>query len=137
MPSSTEKEAGRSQYFNLDSKFDSPEAIGTEAKLIEYFRDELKSPEKELFIVISAEVGRTESWKRNNSIPNEGTSAATTATTSGNLNLNLADVLSKEERKGSNDSGVLPDLKDINIVDLNKEEIMRRQSSGVWSDYNI
>jgi hypothetical protein len=22
-------------------------------------------------------------------------------------------------------------------VDLNKEEIMRRQSSGVWSDYNI
>lgn len=105
---------------------------------------ELKSPEKELFIVISAEVGRSESWKRGNSIPNEAsslstTSAGATRSSGTSLTLNLAEVLEgKEERKGSNDSGVvelLPDLKDINVVDLDKEDLMRRQSSGVWSDF--
>lgn len=52
IPSPTEKEAGRHQYYNLDSKFDNPEAIGTDAKLIEYFRDELKSPEKVQIVIV-------------------------------------------------------------------------------------
>jgi hypothetical protein len=129
IPSPTEIESGRSQYFNLDSKFETPDAIGTETKLIEYFRQELKSPEKELFIVISAEVGRSESWKRKHSIPNEGPSVSRHASL-------RADILEKEERKGSTDSGVgVLDLRDINVVDLDKEDLMRRQSSGVWSDY--
>lgn len=83
--------------------------------------------EKELFIVISAEVARLESWKHCNS----------TADHQGGCSSSGTDT-AKCERKGSTDSGVvelLPELKDINVVDLDKEDLMRRQSSGVWSDF--
>lgn len=94
--------------------------------------------------MISAEVGRTESWKRNNSlVPNEGSSSTTPLPSLGNFGVHLSEPSDKEERKGSTDSGVVETLEsmdmtvnsDINVVDLDKEDLMRRQSSGVWSDF--
>ncbi|ODN01863.1 Josephin-like protein, partial [Orchesella cincta] len=142
LPSITERDAGRNNYYNLDSKFDKPESIGTTDNLVEYLRGELKSPEKELFLVVTEDVGRVETWRKN-------PPPCTSATASG-ANANLLPVPTSSDgpdasagsgnnRRTSNDSGVvdlLPDLKDINVVDLNKEDLMRRQSSGVWSDMN-
>lgn len=152
LPSITEKEAGRSNYYNLDSKFDKPESIGSTENLIEYLRSELKSPEKELFLVVIEDVGRLQTWRKHPPLhPDEvnttssteaGTSASAPSTGSTHL-LPLpgegvdASAGSGTNRRTSNDSGVvdlLPDLRDINVVDLNKEDLMRRQSSGVWSD---
>lgn len=39
LPSATEREDGKSNYYNLDSKFDSPETIGSVQRLIEYLRE--------------------------------------------------------------------------------------------------
>ncbi|CAL8123479.1 unnamed protein product [Orchesella dallaii] len=139
LPSITERDAGRNNYYNLDSKFDKPESIGITDNLIDYLRGELKSPEKELFLVVTEDVGRIETWRKN---PPPCTSATSGANllpvpTSGECSGSDASAGSGNNRRTSNDSGVvdlLPDLKDINVVDLNKEDLMRRQSSGVWSD---
>jgi hypothetical protein len=127
LPSVSERDGGRSNYYNLDSKFDTPESIGGEDRLVEYFREELKSNEKELFIVVSSEVSRLGLWKLSAAQNEPGSSSSSGA-----------DAAPKSDRKGSTDSGVvelLPDLRDINVVDLDKEDMMRRQSSGVWSDF--
>lgn len=153
LPSPTEKDAGRSNYQNLDSKFDKPESIGSTDNLIEYLRSELKSPEKELFLVVTEDIGRLETWRRNPPPP-PSLSSTVGATISGSVASGSSSHLlpvpttsgesgpdaaagSGNNRRTSNDSGVvdlLPDLRDINVVDLNKEDLMRRQSSGVWSD---
>ena len=52
----------RGTYYNLDSKLDTPEMIGKDSQLINYFRNELLSREKELFIVVTQEVERTRGW---------------------------------------------------------------------------
>jgi len=131
LPNSYQKENGSSQYYNLDSKFDCPETIGNEAKLLEYLREELKSPEKELFLVITNEVGRTEAWRKHPNIGHtKGNSIGEGASS--------AFATNSTTRKTSNDSGVVEllgvEFKDINVVDLDKDEMLRRQSSGVWSD---
>jgi len=141
LPSPVERDAGRSQFYNLDSKFDAPEAIGDEGKLVEFLREELKSAEKELFIIVTSEVGRNESWKKQTTAVPPPSSTTTTTNPPGTLGIpnSHLEALTKEERKGSADSGVvemLPDLRDMNVVDLDKEDLLRRQSSGVWSDYN-
>jgi len=127
LPSIAEQDSGRSNYYNLDSKFDAPESIGGEGQLVDYFREELKSPEKELFIVVTAEVSHLGLWKKG-VVPNQSEAPSTAG----------SEMVMKADRKYSSDSGVvelLPDLKDINVVDLDKEDMMRRQSSGVWSDF--
>lgn len=104
----------------MDSKFDLPDAIGSEAELVAYLREELGSPEKELFLVVKAEVGVVGSWRNGQ-----------------DQELLACPHPQQEERKGSADSGVvesLPDLRDLNLVDLDMEDLLRRQSSGVWSD---
>ena len=47
----------------MDSKADRSKLIGNENKLREYLDIQLKSKEKELFIIVSKEVLETESWK--------------------------------------------------------------------------
>lgn len=50
------------QFWNLDSKFDSPVLIGNDDKLYEYMRNQFSSNDKELFIVVSKEIEDDESW---------------------------------------------------------------------------
>jgi len=49
-------------FFNLDSKLNSPSLIGNKLDFIEFLKDELESKEKQLFIVVSADVEREGSW---------------------------------------------------------------------------
>lgn len=49
-------------YYNLDSKFDSPQTIGNETDLINYLREQLDSKNKELFIIVPEEVEKNKSW---------------------------------------------------------------------------
>ncbi|XP_064477896.1 josephin-1-like isoform X2 [Ornithodoros turicata] len=46
-------------FYNLDSKLDSPIAIGKGAELLRYLRDQVKCKDREIFIVVTQEVGRT------------------------------------------------------------------------------
>ncbi|KAL7631293.1 UNVERIFIED_CONTAM: hypothetical protein RMT77_018404 [Armadillidium vulgare] len=52
----------RGMYYNLDSKLDAPQLIGKEEDLMKYLQDELKSKDKELFIVVTQEVEQDRSW---------------------------------------------------------------------------
>ncbi|KAF2367872.1 Josephin domain [Trinorchestia longiramus] len=49
-------------YYNLDSKLDSPVCIGQTTALMDWLREQLSSPEKELFVVASQEVEKDRSW---------------------------------------------------------------------------
>jgi len=130
-------------YYNLDSKLDAPQLIGKvnlvqvsrdvhlkrkriflatsfycssfqAPALITFFREELQSREKELFLVINQETSRTQAWNAANNThltipdPAKGTILASPS--------NI--------RKESADSGVVELLDkepDLNIVDLDKE----------------
>lgn len=54
------------EYWNLDSKLNGPERIGTEADMQSYLSNQLKSNDKELFVIVSSEIEKTKSWLRNN-----------------------------------------------------------------------
>lgn len=50
-------------YYNLDSKLDSPELIGKGEDVIMYLRNQLENKEKELFVIIPLEAGRSQVWQ--------------------------------------------------------------------------
>lgn len=54
-------------YYNLDSKLDSPELIGSDEDLLNYLKLELECKEKELLLVVSPEVERDGTWRRETS----------------------------------------------------------------------
>lgn len=55
------------QYYNLDSKLDSPVCLGNETAMLTYLRTQLESNDKELFLVVQNEVEKTQSWLKESS----------------------------------------------------------------------
>ena len=51
-----------SHYYNLDSKLDSPERIGGADEVVRYLRQQVRSAEKELLLVVSTEVAQDGTW---------------------------------------------------------------------------
>ena len=49
-------------YYNLDSKLEAPEVIGGRSELVEYLREQVKSNEKELLLVVSTEIAQAGTW---------------------------------------------------------------------------
>lgn len=45
-------------FFNLDSKLDVPVCIGGEEDVIKFLRDQAKSKEREIFIVVRQDIGK-------------------------------------------------------------------------------
>lgn len=52
------------EYWNLDSKLNSPEKIGNEHDLQSYLSNQLKSNDKELFVVVDSEIEKSKNWLR-------------------------------------------------------------------------
>lgn len=52
-------------FWNLDSKLDAPECIGTECDLLSYLNTQLKSNDKELFIIVSSDAEKQKLWLKN------------------------------------------------------------------------
>ena len=50
-------------WYNLDSKIKTPEEIGEDEEFYKYIQNELESGTKELFIVMTDDVCKDESWK--------------------------------------------------------------------------
>lgn len=51
-------------YYNMDSKLDGPLPIGKQNELLIYLREQLKSKDKELFVVMTLEVERSQAWRK-------------------------------------------------------------------------
>ncbi|KAI4460377.1 josephin 1 2 [Holotrichia oblita] len=49
-------------YYNLDSKLDSPCIIGRHLNVIEYLKEELESKDKQLFLVIEEDRSESQDW---------------------------------------------------------------------------
>ncbi|KAJ8941227.1 hypothetical protein NQ318_015659 [Aromia moschata] len=49
-------------FYNLDSKLDFPQVIGMERGLLNYLREELDCKDKELFLVVTNDVEKNQSW---------------------------------------------------------------------------
>ncbi|KPJ00152.1 Josephin-like protein [Papilio xuthus] len=49
-------------FYNLDSKLDTPTLIGRSTDLIAYLKEQLQCKEKELFVVVSKEVEEKQLW---------------------------------------------------------------------------
>ncbi|KAL4714083.1 hypothetical protein ACJJTC_008437 [Scirpophaga incertulas] len=49
-------------FYNLDSKLDTPQLIGRSSDLIAYLKEQIECKEKELFIVVSKEVEEKQLW---------------------------------------------------------------------------
>ncbi|XP_022201567.2 josephin-1 [Nilaparvata lugens] len=49
-------------YYNLDSKLNLPQKIGTSTELVDFLREQIKCPEKELFIIVSNDSERRRLW---------------------------------------------------------------------------
>jgi len=52
-------------WYNLDSKLQNPEKIGSNEEFLKYVESQLKEGNKELFLVVSSEVSESESWRIN------------------------------------------------------------------------
>ena len=52
-----------SKYYNLDSKLDFPQLIGSESDVIDYLKEEINCDDKELFLVVEKHVADRSSWK--------------------------------------------------------------------------
>lgn len=50
------KKMADDKFYNLDSKYDKPKNIGTEDDFVKYLQDEMKSNDKELFIVFQKDI---------------------------------------------------------------------------------
>lgn len=50
------------EYWNLDSKLDTPQKIGDETQIMEYLRNQLSGNDKELFVVCTQGVESNETW---------------------------------------------------------------------------
>lgn len=59
---SIKKVAG--QFWNLDSKLKAPKVLGMEADAIDFIRKQLQENDKELFIVVTNEVAKEQSWMK-------------------------------------------------------------------------
>lgn len=57
------KEIGNT-FYNLDSKLDHPHAIGKETELVLYLREQIRSKDREIFVVVSQEVERSSLWRK-------------------------------------------------------------------------
>jgi josephin len=57
-------------YYNLDSKLDAPEEIGSVEDLSKYLSNLIKSKDKELFVIVTKEVESDDSWKNITSVTN-------------------------------------------------------------------
>ncbi|XP_022125292.2 josephin-1 [Pieris rapae] len=57
-------------FYNLDSKLDSPQLIGRGSDLISYLKEQLDCKEKELFVVVSQEVEEKQLWMHQCTINN-------------------------------------------------------------------
>ncbi|KAJ8318644.1 hypothetical protein KUTeg_003735 [Tegillarca granosa] len=62
-------------YYNLDSKLESPDLIGEEELLFPYLASQLDEGDKELLLVVSVEVAKLGSWRRD--LPSENASKLT------------------------------------------------------------
>lgn len=51
-------------YYNLDSKLDSPVPIGKQSELLVYLRDQVRSKDREIFVVVTQDVERSRSWMK-------------------------------------------------------------------------
>ncbi|XP_065340676.1 josephin-like protein [Cloeon dipterum] len=49
-------------FYNLDSKLDTPLIIGKEAELVIYLKEQLNEADKLLFVIVRKEVGENQSW---------------------------------------------------------------------------
>ncbi|XP_065174036.1 josephin-1-like [Atheta coriaria] len=54
-------------YYNLDSKLNSPQVIGKDKEVLDYLKEETESKDKQLFVVVTSEVDKNESWLLNKS----------------------------------------------------------------------
>ncbi|KRT81550.1 hypothetical protein AMK59_5026, partial [Oryctes borbonicus] len=54
-------------YYNLDSKLDSPYILGKDINVIEYLKDELGKKDKQLFLVVDEERAENQDWLLKNS----------------------------------------------------------------------
>ncbi|KAM3961778.1 josephin domain containing [Aphomia sociella] len=57
-------------FYNLDSKLDTPQLIGRSSDLIAYLKEQLDSKEKELFVVVSKEVEEKQLWMHQYALQN-------------------------------------------------------------------
>uniref|UniRef100_A0A2A4J3A8 Josephin-2 n=1 Tax=Heliothis virescens TaxID=7102 RepID=A0A2A4J3A8_HELVI len=57
-------------FYNLDSKLESPQLIGRSSDLIAYLKEQLDSKEKELFVVVSKEVEEKQLWMHQYTVQN-------------------------------------------------------------------
>ncbi|XP_011503408.1 PREDICTED: josephin-2 [Ceratosolen solmsi marchali] len=49
-------------FYNLDSKLDTPQLIGTDSDILAYLKEQMESKEKELFLVVTQEVENNQGW---------------------------------------------------------------------------
>ncbi|XP_022903386.1 josephin-2 [Onthophagus taurus] len=49
-------------FYNLDSKLETPEVIGNNENVMEYLQDELEHKDKQLFLVVTEEIARNQLW---------------------------------------------------------------------------
>lgn len=54
------------QFYNLDSKLDSPQCIGSDENLLNYLRSQLQSKDKELFIIVRSDIEKAKIWLKDN-----------------------------------------------------------------------
>ena len=50
-------------FYNLDSKLKAPQRIGTADQFVEFLRSELRTGDKELFLVVDRDVAESAAWK--------------------------------------------------------------------------
>ena len=67
-----------SSYYNLDSKLDAPEEIGTESELRSYLKEQLICREKELLLVVNQDVTGAMVWKEEVNAPHKMSSGGET-----------------------------------------------------------
>jgi len=116
-------------YFNLDSKLETPLLIGKHAELLIYLREQLSAPEKLLFIIIPSSSTKSSSVIRSG--PNNPSSSNSLELGTNSREMNTEESMNDDDRrqprKESEDSGVqLMDLvipnNTLNVIDLNNEE---------------
>lgn len=69
LATTTEKAHGITNYYNLDSKLDAPESIGSTNDLIGFLRNILQAEETVLLVVVTEDISRLEAWRKNPPAP--------------------------------------------------------------------
>lgn len=73
------------QYYNLDSKLESPLCLGNDESLLTYLRTQLKSNDRELFIVVQNDVERAQKWLKSSNDQEDSGAPASGPAANGNL----------------------------------------------------